>query len=183
MYGTVFLHARMPHTSILDHVGIRIRYTATRSWSAIFSEVLWQEAGHFEMFFHGSPQLLFFRLQGQVQSVNLICFLRPRWLKGPLHCNNCHVFLNFKFWKMIKMMDNYVNLWKITENNGQSASDIFWGLPVLPLVFFSIILMLLLLLFRYAPTTLLTCRWRPFCDKHVLMAWSKQITVALYSII
>ena len=57
-----------------------------------FSEVLRQEAGHFEMFFHGSPQLLFFRLQGQVQSVNLICFLRPRWLKGPLQCNNCHVF-------------------------------------------------------------------------------------------
>ena len=44
---------------------------------------------------------------------------------------------NLQIWKMIKMMDNYVNLWKITENNGQSVSDIFWGLPVLPLVFFS----------------------------------------------
>jgi hypothetical protein len=44
-------------------------------------------------------------------------------------------FSELQIWKMIKMMDNYVNLWKITENNGQSVSDIFWGLPVLPLFF------------------------------------------------
>ena len=128
------MYGRMPHTSILDHVGFRIRYAATLLHEGdlpFFPKFCGKRLATLRCSFMALPSSSSFACKDRCKASTSSASC-GRGGSRDLYSATIAMFL-LQIWKMIKMMDNYVNLRKITENNGQSVSDIFWGLPVLPL--------------------------------------------------
>ena len=176
----------MPHTSILDYWIIVASAFATLHEPG-FSKVLWQGAGRFEMFFHGSPQLLLFRLQGQVQGFHLICFLRMalRWI---LKLQQISMWVKFQTRKTVEItgklrqfMASHEKIWAIRRWHLLRFATVAAGTFFENHLDAGVASLQVPNMVSWCIHSLITYRWRPYPDEHMPRVWRRQIAFGAYS--